>query len=498
MTEEYEDYLHDESRTGGGYADSISFPCSEEDVIAVMKECSDADTAVTVQGGRTGLTAAAVPYGGHVMNLSGMDGIGEIEEDERGVHVKVQPGVLLEKLNEYIREKRADLFFSPDPTETTADIGGMIACNASGAKSFRYGAVRDHVTALRIVLADGETVVLRRGEHRAEGRKLELTAESGRHYCIDLPTYRMPDVTKNTSGYYAEDDMDAVDLFIGSNGTLGIITEAELELLRKKPQDIGLMFFFTDEKCALDFTDAVRKSDICPVSIEFFDRHALEILEEKSRADQNSSYMREMPAGTAAAIFTELQENSEDEIYDKLETAAGIVEETGGDADKIWVADTPGTMKNMMDFRHAVPESVNALIDVRKQEHPGIAKLGTDMSVPDDRLKDVFAMYRRGLAEYGFESATWGHIGSNHVHVNILPRNEEEFGREHELQAKWAGEIAAMGGAVSAEHGVGKNKAFMLGIMYGEKGIAEMKAVKAALDPKGLLCPGNLFGTDGE
>jgi len=498
MTEEYEDYLHDESRTGGGRADSISFPGSEEEVSAVMKECAEAGTSVTVQGGRTGLTAAAVPYGGHLMNLSKMDRIGDIEEDERGAHIKVQPGVLLEKLNEHISVKRPDLFFPPDPTETTADIGGMIACNASGAKSFRYGAVRDHVTALRVVLADGGTVVLKRGEHRADGRKLKLTAENGQHYSIGLPTYRMPDVAKNTSGYYAADDMDAVDLFIGSNGTLGIITEAELELLKKKALDIGLMFFFAGEECALDFTDALRKSDIRPVSIEYFDRHALEILAERSRNDQDSSYMREMPAGTGAAIFTELQEDSEDEVYDKLEAAAGIVEETGGDADNIWVADTPSAMRNMLDFRHAVPESVNALIDVRKRDHPGIAKLGTDMSVPDDRLKDVFAMYRKGLAEYGFEAATWGHIGNNHVHVNILPRSEEEFGREHELQAKWAEEIAAMGGAVSAEHGVGKNKAFMLGIMYGEKGLAEMKAVKAALDPKGLLCPGNLFGADGE
>ena len=126
MTEEYEDYLHDESRTGGGRADSISFPGSEEEVSAVMKECAEAGTSVTVQGGRTGLTAAAVPYGGHLMNLSKMDRIGDIEEDERGAHIKVQPGVLLEKLNEHISVKRPDLFFPPDPTETTADIGGMI------------------------------------------------------------------------------------------------------------------------------------------------------------------------------------------------------------------------------------------------------------------------------------------------------------------------------------------------------------------------------------
>ena len=503
MTDEYEDYLHDESRTGGGHADSISFPKSEAEVIAVMKECAASGTEVTVQGGRTGLTAAAVPYGGHLMNLSRMNSIGDIsqtrEKDEANgkaepkFSIKTQPGVLLEELTKHLQTEKPGWFFAPDPTETTADTGGIIACNASGARTFRYGTVRDHVSAIRAVLADGEVLALRRGENFAEGRTLELTSESGRHYCIKLPRYKMPDVTKNTSGYFVKDDMDAIDLFIGSNGTLGIVTEAELELTKKPKFDCGLMFFFSSEEKAIDFTAALRDSDIKPASIEYFDEGSLGILEERRKTDPDYSYIKEVPEGMRAAIFSELHENSEDGLYDKLEQASEMAEGCGGDADDIWVADTPGAMKNMIDFRHAVPSSVNALIDERKKEHPAIAKLGTDMSVPGSRLKDVFKMYRTGLAEQGFESATWGHIGNGHVHVNILPRDEEEFAREHELQAEWAREIVEMGGAVSAEHGVGKNKAFMLKIMYGEDGIEQMRQLKKTLDPAQLLCPGNLF-----
>ena len=118
------------------------------------------------------------------------------------------------------------------------------------------------------------------------------------------------------------------------------------------------------------------------------------------------------------------------------------------------------------------------------------------MSVPDDRLRDVIAMYRRTLAEGGFESATWGHIGSNHVHVNILPRSAEEYARGTELFAQWAAEVSAMGGAVSAEHGVGKLKAHFLEEMYGANHIAESARMKAQIDPKGQFGRGNLFSEE--
>ncbi len=161
-----------------------------------------------------------------------------------------------------------------------------------------------------------------------------------------------------------------------------------------------------------------------------------------------------------------------------------------------WVATTEAEREGQRFFRHAVPESVNMLIDQRRRTDPSITKLGSDMSVPNERLRDVVAMYRRTLAEEGFESATWGHIGSNHLHVNILPRNAEEYARGTELFARWAVEVSAMGGAVSAEHGVGKLKAHFLEEMYGATHIAESARLKVQLDPKGQLGRGNLFSED--
>ena len=136
------------------------------------------------------------------------------------------------------------------------------------------------------------------------------------------------------------------------------------------------------------------------------------------------------------------------------------------------------------------------LIDERRREDPSITKLGSDMSVPDDRLHDVVALYRRTLLEVGLESATWGHIGNNHLHVNVLPRDADDYRRGQELFASWAAEVTSMGGAVSAEHGVGKLKRGFLKTMYGEAAMRESARLKVQLDPKGQLGRGNLFSED--
>jgi D-lactate dehydrogenase (cytochrome) len=133
------------------------------------------------------------------------------------------------------------------------------------------------------------------------------------------------------------------------------------------------------------------------------------------------------------------------------------------------------------------------LIDRRRRDNPSITKLGTDMSVPDGHLMRVMRMYREMLMERGLQSAIWGHIGANHLHVNILPRDGKDFLAGKELYALWAAEVTRLGGAVSAEHGVGKIKADFLKVMYGERHIAEMRALKLALHPGGKLGMGNLF-----
>ena len=244
-----EEYLRDESKRTG-HADAIAFPETEDQIREILQEASRIGMPVTIQGSRTGLAAAAVPFGGLALNLSRMDKVTGMRAEEGHFFLTVQPGVILQKLNKAIAARAFDTsnwteeaktayqaftkapvqMFTPDPTETTASIGGMVACNASGARSYRYGPTRGHITAIRGVLADGQTFSLRRGQVFAKGRAVTLETEQGTVLHADLPTYEMPRC-KNASGYYIHDGMDALDLFIGSDGTLAVLTELELSLL---------------------------------------------------------------------------------------------------------------------------------------------------------------------------------------------------------------------------------------------------------------------------
>ncbi|MHA1516692.1 MAG: FAD-binding oxidoreductase, partial [Candidatus Heimdallarchaeaceae archaeon] len=149
--------------------------------------------------------------------------------------------------------------------------------------------------------------------------------------------------------------------------------------------------------------------------------------------------------------------------------------------------------ENLKVMRHAVPETVNAIIAKRKSEHPAIHKLGTDMSVEHEHFREMMNIYRESLEEHNLESATWGHIGDSHVHVNILPRNLEELELGKKLYKKFAQKAVEFGGSVSAEHGIGKIKAEYLIVMYGEDGVNQMRDVKNVLDPQDLFNKGNMF-----
>ena len=513
----YEAYLRDESRTVG-QAESISFPRSEEEVRCVLRALHADGTAVTVQGARTGLAAAAVPRGGHVMNMSRMDAVTGLRQEGERFYVTVQPGVVLLNLSKMLQRREFDTagwseaslaaletlqktpeqFFPTDPTETTAALGGMAACNASGARSYRYGPMRPHITALRCVLADGRTVALRRRQCCADGLHFILPTLEGGAVEGELPDYTMPR-TKNASGYYIAPDMDLVDLFIGSDGTLGVLTELELELLPLPRVSWGVTVFLPDEESACRCAEAVREQVGCAAAIEYFNPYALDILRVQR---EKGGVFAKLPdlglAGSGAAVFVELHCQTTQEAMAALELLGRLAEENGGSAEKSWVARTELEGETLRHFRHAVPESVNSMIDERKRVHPGITKMGSDMSVPNGRLLEVTAMYRRTLAEEGFEYASWGHIGDNHIHVNILPRNMEEHARAKALFLRWAETVTQMGGAVSAEHGVGKLKAPFLTIMYGSEHIRQMRQLKRLFDPKHQLGRGNLFAVEDE
>jgi D-lactate dehydrogenase (cytochrome) len=517
MSEEYAQYLRDESQKTGT-ASLIAFPKTTEETAALLALCNQERLPVTVQGARTGIAAGCVPAGGLILNLSRMNRVLGCRRLESGSFAfRVQAGVILSEFAGAVESKRfsisgwdedsvdacrmlmkgGDFFFSPDPTERSATLGGMAACNASGARSYKYGSVRPYIVALRAVLADGRPLSLRRGACFAQGRRLNVSLDDGGCIEATLPSYRMPD-TKNTSGYYASPDMDAIDLLIGSDGTLAVITELEVTLLPQPGCIWGMLAFLPGREEALDYVLRLRAMDEGALaSIEYFDAGALEILRRQRTGNAVFASLPEFSESAGAAVYTELHCEEAKEALALLGRAGEALEAAGGREEETLVARTRSDLLALQFFRHAIPESVNLLIAQRKKECAVITKLSTDMAVPDRHLAHMMEYYHDALDREGLQSAVWGHIGDNHLHINILPRNAAEYDKGRALYTLWAKEVCRLSGAVSAEHAVGKLKVDYLEIMYGKAHIDEMRALKKAFDPLCLLGRGNIFAGRG-
>lgn len=512
VEKEHQDYLRDESRKVGN-AESISFPKNEFEIIDILESLKINKTLVTLQGARTGIAAGAVPGGGHILNLSRMNKVLGLRYDDKldTFFLRVQPGVLLSEVKEMLKKREFETenwskeslhsleklkssqnyFFSPDPTETTASIGGMLACNASGACSFKYGPTRNHIQEIRVILIDGSAVTLKRERDISTKGMFSIKTDSGKIINGTIPKYHMPQV-KNASGYYVNQNMDLLDLFIGSDGTLGIITEIELKLLKEPKYIYGVTAFFNNEENSLEFIEKVRENSL-PEAVEFFNHNALDLLRNESRVNPAFAKLLELPSHFHTAVYIEYHGDSQEEIINIVMDTGKVIESCGGSEKDTWVAANPQAMDQLKFFRHAVPEAVNLLIDERRKSDTSLTKLGTDMAVPNLKLKEIMHLYNSTLKDYNLESVIFGHIGNNHLHVNIIPRNMDDYMKGKELYNSWAEKVISVGGTVSAEHGIGKLKTLLLGKMMGEQGISEMKALKKLFDPENRLNRGNLF-----
>ena len=490
---ECEEFLHDESRRVGA-ADAIAFPTTEDEVAQVVKQAHERGMSITVQGARTGIVAGAVPEGGLILNLSRMNKIGEVTGDR----LVVQPGALLSEVRDAIEPK--GLFFPPDPTETSASIGGMAACNSSGAVSFHYGATRDWIDSIRVVLSDGDILALKRGECIAKGREFSVKTESGRVIEGRLPSYTMPAV-KSAAGYFVADGVDLMDVLIGSEGTLGIITEIGLRLMKRPAEIQGLTVFLPTEEAVIKLVQVARGEDVDgfaspsmrPVAIEFFNSNALDLLRKAKATNPAFENIPQLKDNYHTALYLEYHADDSDAIEETVMELMDAIMELGSSDEDTWFATTDREMEPIKAFRHATPEAVNLLIGERKRDCPELTKLGTDMSVPDAALPSAIAMYNAGLQENGLESVIFGHIGNNHVHVNILPHDMDEYARGKKLYLSWASEVVKMGGSVSAEHGIGKLKVPFLQMMYDESALNEMRELKRLFDPANALESGVMF-----
>lgn len=486
VSKDYPDHLRDESRFGPGCAECLYFPENIQEVSHIVRLANSKGIPITISGGRTGIVGGAVPQGGILISLEKMNKFIDIIRDEATgrVTARAQAGMLLRDFAARARAETKHKYFYPvDPTEDTAQLGGSIATNASGARSYKYGATRRYVRSLKLVLANGELLKIQRGHNMAHGETLRIPWGNASE--VRVSSYRMPDV-KNTAGYFMAPGMDLIELFIGSEGTLGIICEAELELVSAPEEIIMAMSFFPSEDQAVAFVKMARNDGrVDPLSLEYFDSKTLELLRDNENIPSFPGWAQ------GAILFEEgcSQENIED-IYMSWEE---LLQACGSSMEDTWGGIDQRSSELIKRVRHAVPEGVNSIIGERKRIYPQIHKMGTDMAVLDEHLEEIVKFYRRRCQEEGLEYVIFGHIGDNHLHVNILPRSLEDMTRAKMLYREFAEEAVALGGTVAAEHGIGKVKKELLEMMYKGRGMEEMLQVKNALDPGWILNRGNVL-----
>jgi glycolate oxidase len=427
----------------------VARPESVEEVIELLRRATADRTPVTCAGAQTSTTAASITDTGVLLSLRALDRISTI--DERSKTIKAGPGALVGEIKR--TAAAAGLLFAPDPTsEEESTIGGAIACNASGARTFKYGATRKHVQALKVVMANGE-----------------------------LMEFRRTNLEKNTVGYaFAH---DPIDWFIGSEGTLGIVVEAELALLPLPAHVVGLAVFFRAEDDALRFVVAMRESHtVTPRCIEYFDDQAIEIARATAQAGI-------LPEGTAAMIYVE------EEVGDDLDSTLGrwaeLIESIAPDFDPV-VFDGEARLREARRIRHSIPATMNER--GTRYRDAGGRKVSTDWAVPYHRMAEAIRTARMLAAESGIEQAViYGHAGNGHPHQNFIARTARELATIESVVEQTLKRVLALGGTVAAEHGIGKIKRKWLPLQMNALQIAMMTAVKRELDPLGILAPGNIL-----
>lgn len=511
--DKYIKYLIDESRlTPSSQVKRIFFPANEAEISTIVKYCQQTGNNITISGARTGIVGGGVAQSTIVISLEKMEkiiGLGFCNS-RKNWFLKLEPQVSIAKINETVLKKNiSDLknltpdskdifktspqnFFYPvDPTEMNASIGGTIATNASGARSFRYGATRNWIKKIRVILYTGEILEIEKGKYFANQQGEFEIKTANKTIKLRIPDYQVPEV-KNAAGIYSKPNMDLIDLFIGSEGILGIISEIELWLTEYHP-GIANILFFHEEKNAFLFVNKIKENPIIQLDfLEFIDKNGLELIRKQQKANSFHLNIPLIKTEYEAGVFFDFEYN-EKNLEKNFKVINQIAMECNTSTANSWSAYEPGELERLKEFRHALPETVNSIISERKKHYPQLHKLGTDMSVPDENFSEIRLYYHQMLKQTKLQYVIFGHVGDNHLHINIMPENLEELKEGKNLYELFARKAVELKGTVSAEHGIGKMKKQYLKIMYGENGIAEMKRIKLTLDPEGLFNRNNMF-----
>lgn len=441
-----EPYSHDEFASEEYLQTPVAVvrPQNEAEVAALVKLFGDYGIPITARGGGTGLAAACVPSkGGVVLSLERMKAV--IEKDEKNEMITVQAGMSLKQLYEEVEDM--GLFFPPHPGDESAQVGGTVAANAGGARAVKYGTIKHFIQSLQVVLADGTIM-------EVGGRTL-----------------------KSSCGY------DLLSLFIGSEGTLGIITGVTLSLIPKPDTIQTLVIPFPSIDRAIESVPALLSRGIRPMAVEFLPNEVI-------RCSENLLNLNWPSHQGKASLLLVLDGNSEDELLAEAERIAELMDELG--AIDVFIAEHEDKQKEILEIRSMLYEALR----------PGTVEL-LDICVPRSEISGHVEYIEELERELQVPLPTYGHAADGNVHTHSM-RLFIEDGRlgseipdwkeKHKLvRTKIYEDAVRRGGVISGEHGIGlaKREYFLQNI--GAANLAAMRAIKKAMDPQGILNPGKIF-----
>jgi glycolate oxidase subunit GlcD len=412
--------------------DAVVFPASTEEVAGVVSVCAVHRVPIVPRGAGTGYAAGASPSrGGVILSLARLNRVLGVETEAMRLHA--QAGAITAGI--HTQAAASGLYFPPDPgSSTTCTIGGNVACNAAGPHALRYGVTADFVAGLTAVLSDGRVVRIGEGGD---------TSASG-----------------------------LLSLLVGSEGTLGVITEVLLRLIPAPRARATLAATFTGMDRAAAAVAGINEAGIVPAALEFLDAAALDAVRRAGGGNVGGD--------AAALLIVELE---------------GDIATVGGDTDVVYGAITRAGASQLQ--RATEPGQADRLWAARKAVSAAVAKVqigkvNEDVVVPRDRVAELIARTRELGAKYDLQVVNFGHLGDGNVHATFLidPRVEGQRARADAAAGELFDTVLSMGGSLSGEHGVGAAKLDYVERQLGPGTVELMRRIKAALDPHDVLNPG--------
>ncbi|OGC78642.1 MAG: dehydrogenase [candidate division Zixibacteria bacterium RBG_16_50_21] len=434
-----EPYSHDETEDLHFLPQVVLKPTTTQQVSQIMKICFDNNIPVTPRGGGTGLSGGALPiYGGVVLSTEKMNRILEI--DSRNLMAVVEPGVITEILQTEV--EKVGLFYPPDPaSKGSCFMGGNIAECAGGPRALKYGVTKDYVYGLEVVLPDGKII--------NTGGKL----------------------LKNVSGY------NLVQLFIGSEGTLGIVTKITLKLIPLPQFRKTILVPFNSIEAATVCLTQIFANKIIPCAAEFLEKKAVQAAEKK--------FEKKIPHSECEALLLLAVDGNDESVLEKEIEKIGEVCLNNGAVD-VFLAETKEQQEELWKMRRSISEAVKS-ISIYKEE---------DTVVPRAAIPDLMRVLKEIEKKYEINIICYGHAGDGNIHANIIKESmsDEKWNRVlPEAIKEIFTEVVKLGGSISGEHGIGYVQKDYLPIALSETELGLMRLIKKVFDPKNILNPGKLL-----